>query len=155
MARSAAPGSFSDLTDRMGAVSREQPPREPTHDRLLAVEARRLLTLNSLLPETSGAEVIWFVVDITGSLGRFCAEEIVGPRETRVRAERAAVHSIPASFCFPLDGAGALVAMEHLAPALLNVVLLRPAGEIPIVVIDRDDRPALAWLHDLTLVGRA
>jgi hypothetical protein len=128
----------------------ERATRGFSHELLLALEARRLLHLHEALKQVGGlGEITWFVVDLEGSLGLFCGCETVGRPLVEIRLAWAARNGARPSMCFPLDGPGALVVVEQLAPDLVSAVQRRLAGDVAIVVVDQHDEAALAWLHEL------
>jgi hypothetical protein len=124
--------------------------RGSSHDLLLALEARRLLTLHEALKQIGDlGEITWFVVDLEGSLGLFCGCETVGRPLVEIRLAWAARNGVRPSMCFPLDGSGALVVVEQLAPNLVGAVQRRLLGDVAIIIVDQNDEAALAWLHEL------
>ncbi len=128
-----------------------------SHELLLALESRRLLALHATLAAAVGlGPVTWFVVDLGGVLGRFCGDEIAGARTVAHRLRWAATHGLRPSMCFPLDGPGALVVVEQVAPDLLDVIQQRLASDVAIIIVDQNDVSALVWLRDVApLPGRA
>jgi hypothetical protein len=121
-----------------------------SHELLLALEARRLLTLHEALKQIGGlGEITWFVVDLEGSLGLFCGCETVGRLIVEIRLAWAARNRVRPSMCFPLGGPDALVVVEQLAPDLVSAVQRRLAGDVAIIIVDQHDVAALAWLCEL------
>ena len=138
------------------AASRPWPPG-PTHARLILQEAQRLTDLHDTFLEVIGiVGVVWFVVDLRSLHGRSCAEDIVGHSVAEHRLRSATTRGIAPSMPFPLDGDGALVILQQLAPMLIDPVQRRLSGEVPIVVLDQEDQPALCWLSEIRGIwGRA